>query len=626
MTTNPLLAPRPFAPRGRVCLAALVATLMGGPALAQSDAMTTAPAAAATPVPAPLPAPASGPGAGPAQGAVADGSATPSQNMVINLIHLLVKQGVITQQAADGLVKQAEDEAIQARVAAAGAPPSAANLPPPAPGVVRVPYVPQVVRNEIRDEIKQDVMAQAQAEGWANKNVIPDWINRIEWSGDVRFRDQFLFYGRNNVQPYIDFQTFNSKGPTDVNSVTNPNGIPFLNTTTNRLDQMEILAHIGMKAKISDAVSVTVRLATGADNSPQFTGQLLGNDFGKKDIWLDQAFIALTPVSWGAAFLGRMPDPFLRTDLVFDDYTNFEGAAVSLAHDVGPQGLQIFGAGGAFPVDYSSTSFPTDAGVKEDLHTKWLYGAQVGASYQPDPSSWLVKGAIAYYAYQNIKGQLSEPCELYNGNTQCSTDWSAPSFMQKGNTLFLIRQIVPDPSNPLNYAQPQLVGLAYGYDLLDVNTVFEMPLFNDTRFQLKGDYVRNLAYDPHAVLTNALTQPVNNYGACPVTPAPSDCVGPYESGNNAWMIRATIGNLLPHSHGDWSVSAGYKYIEPDAVLDAFNDPNFHYGGTNARGYFIFANYYFANNAWLTAKWYSANEVDGPPLAIDLLQLELNTRF
>jgi hypothetical protein len=603
MISDPLPALQAAAPRRGVCLAALLAGLMAGPALAQGDAIATAPPAAAM--------------------TSADPSASPSQSMVINLIHLLVKQGVITQTAAEALLKQAEDEATQARIAAASAPPSAPTLPPPAPGVVRVPYVPQIVRNQIRDEIKQDVMVQAQAEGWANKNVIPDWINRIEWSGDVRFRDQFLFYGQNNVQPYIDFQTFNSKGPTDVNSVTNPNGIPFLNTTTNRLDQMEILAHIGMKAKVSDDVTVTVRLATGADNSPQFTGQLLGNDFGKKDIWLDQAFIALTPVTWGAAYLGRMPDPFLRTDLVFDDYTNFEGAAFSLNHDFGPKGLQFFGTGGAFPVDYSSSSFPTDAGVKEGLHTKWLYGAQLGATYQPDPSSWLLKGGVAYYAYQNIQGRLSAPCELYNGNTQCNTDWSAPSFMQKGNTLFLIRQIVPNPSSPLNYAQPQLVGLAYGYDLLDVNTVFEMPLFNNTHFQLKGDYVRNMAYDPHAVLSNPLTQPVNNYGACT---SGADCVGPYQSGNNAWMIRATIGNLLPHTHGDWNVSAGYKYIEPDAVLDAFNDPNFHYGGTNAKGYFIFANYYFANNAWLTAKWYSANQVDGPPLAIDLLQLELNTRF
>ena len=92
------------------------------------------------------------------------------------------------------------------------------------------------------------------------------------------------------------------------------------------------------------------------------------------------------------------------------------------------------------------------------------------------------------------------------------------------------------------------------------------------------------------------------------------------------MIRAMIGDLLPKSRGAWNLAVGYKYIEPDAVLDAFNDPNFHFGGTNAKGYFIVANYYFANNAWVSARWYRANEVYGPPLAIDLLQLELGTRF
>jgi len=29
---------------------------------------------------------------------------------------------------------------------------------------------------------------------------------------------------------------------------------------------------------------------------------------------------------------------------------------------------------------------------------------------------------------------------------------------------------------------------------------------------------------------------------------------------------------------------------------------------------------------LTTKWLSSNEIDGPPLSIDVLQLDLNTRF
>jgi hypothetical protein len=600
MITNPLLAPA-IAPRRGVALVVLVASLMGGPVLAQSDAVATAPpTVAATPS--------------------AD-AATPSQSMVINLIHLLVKQGVITQQAADALIKQAEDEATQARMAAATAPPTPPALPPPAPGVVRVPYVPLVVRNQIRDEIKQDVMAQAQAEGWANKNVIPDWINRIHWSGDFQFRDQFTFYSPNNATGLIDYATFNSSGPTDINPNTNPNGIPFLDTVNNRVDQLTMRARLAMTADVYKGVSATIRLATGSDDSPVSTTQLLGGGLTKDDFWLDQAYITLAPVSWGSAEFGRMPNPFMSTTLLWDVNLNFDGVALKASHDFGPQGLNFFGSGGAFPIGYVGANFPTDSAVKAPDDTKWLFALQLGAGYKPNPNSWSVQGAVAYYDYHNIQGQLSQPCALYNGNKQCSTDETAPAFMQQGNTLFLLRDIIPNPSSPLNYAQPQLLGLSFGYQILDVTEQFDMPLFGPDHLVLAGDFARNLAYDPATVLANPAALPVNNYEG-----TASGSLGPFHSGNNAWLVQATVGNPNPGAPGDWGVTIGYRYIEPDAVLDAFNDHYFHLGGTNAKGYYIIASYFFANNTWIDGRWYSANQVDGPPLADDLLLLEVNTRF
>jgi hypothetical protein len=130
-----------------------------------------------------------------------------------------------------------------------------------------------------------------------------------------------------------------------------------------------------------------------------------------------------------------------------------------------------------------------------------------------------------------------------------------------------------------------------------------------------------MAYDPATVLANAAALPVNNYDG-----TTGGALGPFHSGNNAWLVQATIGNPKPGSPGDWDVTIGYRYVEPDAVLDAFNDHDFHLGGTNAKGYSITASYFFANNTWVDGRWFSANQVFGPPLAIDVLQLELNTRF
>jgi hypothetical protein len=562
--------------------------------------------------------------------AEAPATPAPSEIMVVNLIRLLVKQGVITQSAADALIDQAQAEAKAAKAAAAETPPPAAamaQLPPPPADVIRIPYVPQVVRDQIKEDVRKDVMAQAKAEGWASPGTFPDWVSRVHVFGDMRFRDEFDLYSSHNDDQYIDYATFNANGPTDINANTNPNNtVPYLNTRTNRIDQLSLRARFGLTADIFNGVSTTVRLATGSDNSPVSTTQLLGGGLTKKDIWLDQAYITLTPLYWTQIHFGRVPDLFMHTSLLFDDNLNFDGVLGTARHAIGDQGLKLFGAAGVFPLDYVPNTFPANSGDKESDSSKWLYAVQAGAEFQPDALSWSVSGAVSFYDFQNVQGHLSDPCDIYAGVKQCDTDSSRPSFMQKGNTLFLIRDIVPDPSNPNNYAQPQYVGLSYDYRLVDAMVNLESPLFGPTRVQLQGDYVRNLAYDPNRILNNPLLTPVTNrYSADGVNYV-------YKSGPNAWQAKLTVGYLHPETKGDWNIAAGYKYIEPDAVLDAFNDHDFHLGGTNAKGYFLYGTYYFANNAWLDARWFSATEVFPAtqtlvaPLAIDVLQLELNTKF
>jgi hypothetical protein len=560
---------------------------------------------------------------------------------------------VITQTAADALVQQAEAEARQARVAAAAVGPAAApapatataavaQLPPPPADVMRIPYVPEVVRNQIRDDVKKDVLAEARAQGWASAHALPAWLDQVHFFGDLRFRDEFDFYSSNNAPQYINYNVLNSTGPIDVNANTNPNGLPYLNTTQNRLNQLSIRARFGATFQPTDWVSLTFRLASGQDGAPVSDTQLLGGGLTKKDIWLDQGFITLfrgdydprlsrgtsdttlsretynTPVPTGSfdtLNFGRVPDLFMHTDLLFDDNLNFDGVLATSDHPLGDGGLRLFGAGGIFPLGYVASSFPTNDSNKVPDHSKWLFAIQGGAQYQPDPAGWAVRGALSFYDFDNVAGLLSTPCPTYDGTKQCSTDSTAPAYMQKGNTLFFIRNIVPNPSSPLNYAEPQLTGLAFNYHEIDAMAEFETPLFGHVRGLLTADYVRNLAYDPATMLA-AITPITNTTGAA----------GGYQSGPNAYNIRAMIGHLRPSAKGDWNFQIGYKYIEPDAVIDAFNSNDYHMGGTNAKGYYMIASYYFARNTWVDGRWYSATEVFGQPLLIDVLQLELQTRF
>ena len=100
----------------------------------------------------------------------------------------------------------------------------------------------------------------------------------------------------------------------------------------------------------------------------------------------------------------------------------------------------------------------------------------------------------------------------------------------------------------------------------------------------------------------------------------------FRSGPNAYMIRASLGHPDPASLGDWNLTAGYKYLQGDAVLDAYTDSDFHLGGTNARGYFLMATVGLAPNTNVQFRWFSSNEVSGPPLSIDVGQVDLNVKF
>ena len=79
----------------------------------------------------------------------------------------------------------------------------------------------------------------------------------------------------------------------------------------------------------------------------------------------------------------------------------------------------------------------------------------------------------------------------------------------------------------------------------------------------------------------------------------------------------------PHN---WQVFFGYRYLERDAVLDAFTDSDFRLGGTDAQGYFIGGSFAWDRNAWLSAKWMSADEIDGLSFSVDVLQVDFNARF
>ncbi|MEB2651768.1 putative porin [Pseudomonas siliginis] len=537
----------------------------------------------------------------------------PSENATINLIRLLVEQGILKQDKADALIAQAQNEAAQAKQAAASTAVAAGTVA--APGDVRVQYVPAAVRDQIRDQVKAEVMATAKQENWAAPNTFPDWASRISFDGDIRLRDESRYYSGNNSNEIVDFAKLNNNGPYDVNPNSSTSLPPLLNTREDRENLFRLRARLGMKALISEEWTAGIRIGTGSDNNPVSTTQNLGGGFAKKDIWLDQGYLSWKPTDELTLTGGRFANPFMSTDMLYSNDLNFDGVAAIFDHKLN-RDWGVFGTVGAFPVDYTNDTSSSNGFDKEESDNKWLYGAQLGAKWAINSNNRL-KGALAYYRFDDIQGQRSSPCEPWAGAPGCDSDGTRAAFMQKGNSVFLLRDITPNPLNPSTTPQPQFVGLASEFNLLDLNVVWDADLPQDFKLRSQGNYIHNLSYDEGDMRKRSAGQIVNNL----------DSNGEIESGANAWMVQFTLGNALDLKRkGDWNLFAGYKYIQPDALPDGFNDSSFHLGGTNAKGYFMGGNYGLAKNVSATGRWMSTEAVYGAPFDIDVLQLEINTRF
>jgi hypothetical protein len=542
-----------------------------------------------------------------------DGS---GESTMIKLIRGLIDSGALKPEAGQTLLLEAQREAAVARPAAAvGA--IAAQ-----PGDVRVPYIPQTVRDEIREELKTSVMAQAKAEGWAAPDQVPDWTQRLRVQGDVRVRNESRLYSDRNSDIEVDWARINAGNGYDVNGNTNLGLPPLRNTREDRNNSWRIRARLGVVAELGEHTRAGVRLATGNDNGPVSSTQTLGGGLAKKDAWLDQAWLSYTPVQGLDIIGGRFGNPYWSTDTLFSNDLNFDGLAFKYAHPLGGEGLSLFATLGLTPLEYSSDGFPSTSQTKMKSENKWLNGVQVGADWQFGDQQKL-RAAVGYFDFRNIAGEYSQPCALYAGADHCSGDWSRPAFMQKGNTLMLLRNIALDPLDPANTPMPQYVGLASEFELLDLNLAWETPTFGGYALRVEGHGIKNLAFDRNRMWSRAQGGIVTNLGA-----AANGVAGPQDiqSGDMAYMAQATFGQLALKQAGDWNVWLGYKRLEADALPDAYNDSNFHLGGTNAKGYYLGSSYMFDKNVWLTGRWMAAKEVTGAPQSIDVFQLEVNAGF
>ena len=517
----------------------------------------------------------------------------------LGLIDALVDNGIIPREKAQQLMHDAEAKAT-ARLAEA----RPTEIGKDGKKVVRVSYVPESMKNEIRDQVKQEVLAQAKTERWGEPGAMPSWLDRFQFEGDMRLRYESTGLGSQNTAAGVAFYNHDSMTRALDFASSTSNSLPNSNTLDNN-DRWRLRARLGVNAKVSDTVSAGLRITTGSTSGPTSTNQTMGQNFNKYSLVLDRGFLKLDPLSWLSISGGRIANPYFGTDLVWADDLNFEGVAMTLKPELSPS-ANAFLTAGWFPLQANQPK-------KTDSHS--LIGFQGGLNWKFGAEN-RAKFGLALYQYQGMTG--AETDETYNGGAPTIPNYASRYQYQgqRGNTLFVVNSPLDRSSSG---TLPLYWGLASEFRELNLTGSLDLARFDPVHIILTGDYVKNLSFNRGDIAKRTGSSIVDGKDV-------------------GYMARLQVGYPETVKRGDWNVSLAYRYLGSDAVLDAFTNSDFGLGGTNNKGFILGANYGLDKNTWVSARWLSSNLIDsmapqlsGDPtpstkLGVDLFQVDLNARF
>ncbi|MEW6683720.1 MAG: putative porin [Nitrospirota bacterium] len=309
-------------------------------------------------------------------------------------------------------------------------------------------------------------------------------------------------------------------------------------------------------------VAAGVRISTGENPNPTSPFIRLGDAFRSKSFNLDQAYIVVRPLP---AFdplsvtLGKMPLPFWRGDrgswrseLVWDDDVNPEGAIFQITIPGGSSLLQIENTAGYFIVnevtDDRFAGLTGDTTLLADQLRLRVNAEAIGATL-----------AAAIYDYNDLNAGLRAP----------NFTPGSGGFVAPGTSALLVREGLQRTNNRVNFG-PGADGFPDDR-FTPVNLTAQVHIglpFTGLAPEVfvLGDYVQNLS----------VGQDDEGYG-----------------------ITAGLRGGGQGSVGAFNLWYTYRDVDADATLSTFTDSDLG-GGTAYKGYEVGANYRFQPDLILQA--------------------------
>lgn len=446
---------------------------------------------------------------------------------VVGAVALLAQTGHVSAQSADALIDKLVSK-----------------------GVLTVKEA-----NDLRDEADKNFTTAL-----STKNGMSDWVQALKFNGDLRGR--YEAFNTDNSQ-FVDRQRMRYRMRFGV------------------VAQMTDNLEAGFKLTSSDPIS-------GFGGDPISGNTTFRNNADKKFLYIDQAYGKWSPLTgpnwFGSLTLGKMENPFVFSDMVFDpDYTP-EGVAANLAYVINDKhSVKLNGAYFVLNELAGSNHDPSLVGIQARWDANW------------SPRLATTFGA-AYLALQN-EDQLPNA--------------GVPN-VQRGNTR------VGAAGNLTYRYTPFVVDASATY------TLDKFPFYPGAfPIKLAGDFMYN----------NGAPDSGNDVNGRPVD-------------NTAYSVGLQLGKS--GKKGTWDIAYTWKELGANAWWEEFTDSDFGafyaspnspansganvgYGaGTNVKGHILKFSYSPYNSWTLSVKWFLTSLINRYPASQDSsmsrLQVDANWKF
>jgi hypothetical protein len=390
--------------------------------------------------------------------------------------------------------------------------------------------------NELREDTEKNFN-----QAYSVKSGLPEWVTALKFSGDFRGR-----FEENNAENKAYFTR----------------------------DRYRYRVRFGVTASMIDNFDVGLRLSSGnpqtnpggtlVGGAPITANTDLASLESRKFIWVDLAYAKWTPImnaDWTvSATIGKMENPFLLSNMIWDYDINPEGGAFQIAYN--PTDKQtVRGVGAFFVLDELNQGVGAVPSINP-RHDPFVYGGQLLLE-----SKWTPK----------IDTSLGVSAFAIGYNKSLSS--SVQPFYNSGNS----RSTGATTTGVLLYNYRPIIGTAAA-----TYTLESFPYYSG-RFPLKvmGEFMDNPG-------------------------APSN--------NQAYRVGVTLGKA-GHKK-TWEINYRYQRLEADAWFDALVDDdngayyatgnpqlagtgkaNGWFGGTNVRGHLVQATYSFTDYLNFTFTYY-----------------------